>query len=572
MPQNGALQRLLARLGDSVFLLPLILLVALLTSVPVLFVVVGATNALPMGQGYAFSTRALAQAYGSLEAMRPVWNSLWVGAVVMGLSVSLAAFFAWLVVRTDVPGRRLFEVLIVMPSFLSPFAMAIAWVNLAQPRSGYLNLLGNWLTGSNLGNYFNIFSVPGIIWCMVLVFTPIAFLLLVGPFRSMDTTLEEAAGSCGASGWDTMRYITIPVLRPAVLAAGLYVLILATEMFSVPGYLGSSIRFFTISWSIYQTLARYPQDHALAAASATIVLVLALIGLYLYRRSTAASRRFVTVTARGSRPRRTSLGRWRYPAAAACWLYGLCSVILPLAALVISGAQPFTSPAVRWDLMSFDNVFKVAAAPLVQRSITNTLLLAAIIAPIGAIALGVVVAYVVHRTTFRARGLVDYIASLPMAVPGVVFATGLLWAYVGTPVYASLAILAIAYTTIYLPFSNRNIASTLIQIDRDLDEAGRVCGASTPRVLWSITVPLIRPTVVATWIFVFLAVVRESSASLLLYAPSSIVMSVVSWNYMFDGQFNQASVVALLQTVIILIVLLAARVIFRLDFGGAAER
>jgi iron(III) transport system permease protein len=384
----------------------------------------------------------------------------------------------------------------------------------------------------------------------------------------MDPSLEEAAGACGASSPSTLRHVTIPVLRPAVLAAGLYVLVLATEMFAIPGYLGSSIKFFTLPYNIYLTAARFPIDHAFAAASSTIILILALVGLYLYRRSTAASRRFVTVTARGYRPRRTSLGRFRYAAAAVCWVYVVLAVVLPLVALVISGLLRFTSPSIRWDLMTIQNVTTVLAAPLVQRSIVNTLLLAAVVAPLGAILLGVAVAYVNHRTTLPGRAIVDYIGSLPMAVPGIVFATGLIWAYVGTPLYATLAILAIAYVSHYIPYANRSIGSALLQVDRDLEEAARVCGASTAHVIWMITAPLIRPALVATWIFLFLAVVRESSASILLYSPSSIVLSVVSWNYMFDGQFNQASVVALLQTAIILFVLLVARLL-RVNPSGA---
>lgn len=554
-------------LRESAVFLPPVVITAFLTLVPVVYVFIGATNGRALGEGYEFSLRALERAYTMADSLRPLWNSLWVGAVVMVCSVALGTLLAWIIGRTDVPWRRFFELLIIMPNFLSPFAMAIAWVNLAAPRPGYLNLFFNWLLPTDTRIvYFDVFSVAGIVWCMVLFFTPVAFLLMVAPFQAMDPALEEAAGSCGASTLATLRHVTIPVLRPAVLAAGLYVLILATEMFSIPGYLGSTIRFFTLPYNIYLTTSRYPIDHAFAAASSTLILLLALAGLYLYRRSIAASRRFVTVTARGYRPQRISLGWFRYAAAAICAVYGLLAVALPLVALVISGSLRFTSPTIRWDQMTAQNLFAVLAAPLVQRSIWNTLLLAGIVAPLGAIALGLAVAYVNHRTHFPGRAAVDYVASLPMAVPGIVFATGLLWAYVGTPVYASLAILAIAYVAHYIPYANRSIGSTLLQVDRDLEDCARVCGASTVRVLWAITVPLIRPTVVATWIFLFLAVVRESSASILLYSPNSVVLSVVSWNYMFDGQFNQASVVALLQTVIILVVLLVSRLVLRIDW------
>jgi iron(III) transport system permease protein len=570
-PRAGRLQRLAPAwqaLGDNAALLPLIAVTAFLTLVPVIYVLIGATNGRALGEGYEFSLRALERAYTSADSLRPLWNSIAVGAAVTICSVSLGTLFAWIIGRTDVPGRSFFEFVIVMPNFLSPFAMAIAWVNLAAPRAGYLNLLVNSLVPADTRVVlFDVFSVAGIIWCMVLFFTPVAFLLMLAPFRSMDPALEEAAGACGASTSDTIRHVTIPVLRPAVLAAGLYVLILATEMFSIPGYLGSGIKFFTLPYNIYLTTSRYPIDHALAAASATLIMLLAFVGLYLYRRSTAASRRFVTVTGRGYRPTRMSLGRLRYAAAALCAAYGIVAVVLPLVALAISGLLRFTSPTIRWDLMSFQNVAAVLAAPLVQRSIGNTLLLAGVVAPLGAIILGVAVAYVIHRTNIPARGVVDYIASLPMAVPGIVFATGLLWAYVGTPIYASLAILAIAYISHYIPYANRSIGSTLMQVDRDLEEAARVCGASTLRSLWWITVPLIRPTVMATWVFLFLAVVRESSASILLASPNSIVLSVVSWNYMFDGQFNQASVVALLQTAIILAVLLFTRLVLRVQPG-----
>jgi iron(III) transport system permease protein len=558
-------------LSEQGLLLPLVAVVFFLTLVPVAYVLIGATNGQDLGRGYEFSLRALRTAYTSPDSLSLAWNSIWIGAVVTLCSVSLGTLLAWIVGRTDVAGRRALEFLIIMPNFISPIALAIAWVNLAAPRAGYLNMALNWLLQSSNRVFFDIYSPAGIVWCMVLFFTPVAFLLLIPALQSLDPVLEEAAGSCGAPTALILRHITIPVLRPAVLAAAFYVVILATEMFSIPGYLGSTSRFFTLSYSIYLTNTRFPADHALAAATATFMLILAVVGLYLYRRSIAASRRFVTVTARGYRVRRTALGRLRPAAAAVCWLYGLLAVALPLIALGISALLPFTAPTIRWDLMTAQNIGQVIGAPLVQRSIANTLLLAAIVAPLGAICLGVAVAYVHQRSTLPGRGLIDYVASLPMAVPGVVFATGLLWAYIGTPVYASLALLAIAYVTYFLPYANRSLGSTLIQVDRDLEDAARVCGASNISVMWRITAPLIRPAIVGTWVFLLLAVVRESTISLLLYSPNSIVLSVTSWNYLFDGQFNQASVVALLQTAIILTVLLVARRAFGVQLGGGTR-
>ena len=551
--------------GSQFLVVALLHLIIGLSLVPVLYVFIGAVReGLFEGEAH-FSLRALQEVYTTSGYLIALWNSLRLGGAVTLFSVVLGGLLAWIVGRTDVPMRNTFHLLSIMPLFVSPLIGAMAWVNLAAPRSGFLNMLLNWLLpGATHVAYLNIFSFSGIAWCMTLFLAPIAYLLMVSAFQRMDPALEEAAGSCGAGTFGTLRFVTVPVLRPAVLAAGLYVFVIAIEMFSIPGYLGSTIRFFTLPFIIFLTTTTYPVDHAVGAAVSTMLLIVTLFGLFLYRRATAASRRFVTVGARGYKPRITQLGRLRYVAFGFCFLYGLLGVLLPVVALLISASLRFTAPVIEWNHFTTQNFVTVLTEPVVLRAIWNTLVLAALV-PLGAISLGMAVAYVNQRTRLFGRGLLDYIASVPVAVPGIVFATGLLWAYAGTPVYATLAILGIAYVTRQTPYADRSLTSGLMQVDRDLEDTARVCGATTFKTLWMITLPLLRPVLVATWVFIFLAVVRELNSSILLYSPKSIVLSVVIWNYMFEGNYNQGSVVALIQTALILVVLLTSRVILRVD-------
>jgi iron(III) transport system permease protein len=551
--------------------LPLILLLLVVTVglalVPVIYVFIGSVREGIFDEKAHYSLRALKAVYTTSDYLIPLLNSLRLGAAVTLFSVLLGGLLAWIVGRTDVPKRGALHLMSIMPLFVSSLMGAMAWVNLAAPRSGYLNILLNWLLGGPTHvAYLNIFSFWGIVWCMTFFLTPIAYLLMVSAFQRMDPTLEEAAGACGAGTYYTLRHITVPVLRPAVLAASLYVFVLTVEMFSIPAYLGSSIHFFTLPLVIFTNTTVYPADYSAAAATATMLLIVTLLGLYFYRRATGASRRFVTVGARGYTPRITKLGRWKNVAFGACLLYCFLGVLLPVAALVMSAFLSFNAPTLAWSQFTTDNFVTVLSSPMVLRAIVNTLVLAFLTA-LGAIALAMAVVYVNQRTRLIGRGLIDYISSVPIAVPGIVYATGLLWVYVGTPVYATIAILLIAYVTRQIPYANRSIGSGLMQVDADLEDSARVCGANTFQALRLITLPLLRPVLVATAIYIFLAAVRELNASILLYSSKSVVLSVVTWNYMYEGDFNQGSVVALLQTGVVLVALLAFRPFLRIDLA-----
>ncbi len=550
--------------GKFVFI-SLLLLIFCLSMVPVLYVFIGSIReSLFEGSG-RFSNRALLEVYTTGGYYSALWNSLVLGGAVTSFSVTIGGALAWFIGRTDIPMRNTFHFLSIMPLFLAPLSGAMAWVNLAAPRSGYINMLMNAIfSGSTHVAYLNIFSFSGIVWCMTLFLTPIAYLLMVSAFQRMDPALEEAAGSCGAGTFTTLRLITVPTLRPAVFAATLYVFVIAIEMFSIPGYLGNSIRFFTLPFVIYLTTTSYPVDHAVGAAASTMLLFVTLLGLYLYRRSTVASRRFVTVGARGYKPKIMKLGGLRKWATLFCFLYAFLSVILPIIALMIGSSLKFTSPVMEWSHFTTQNFMIVFNEAVVLRAIWNTIALATLV-PLGAICLGMLVAYTTQRTHFFARGLIDYISSVPVAVPGIVFSMGLIWVYAGTPVYATLSILGIAYVTRQIPYAGRSLTSGLMQLDQDLENSARVCGANTFQILWLIMLPLLKSILISSWIFIFLAVIRELNSTILLYSPKSIVLSVVVWNYMYEGNYNQASVVALIQTAIICIVLLIARVILRID-------
>lgn len=553
--------------GDLLLFLPLMVVTVGLALVPVLYVFAGSVREGLFEDSAHFSLRALKAVYLTSDYLIPLWNSLRLGAAVTVFAVLLGGILAWIIGRTDVPYRRSLHIMSVIPLFVSPLMGAMAWVNLAAPRSGYLNALLNLVIGGDKHvPYLNIFSFWGIVWCMTFFLTPIAYLLMISAFQRMDPTLEEAAGACGAGSGQTLRYITVPILRPAVLAASLYVFVLSIEMFAIPGYLGSSINFFTLPLVIFVKTTVYPADHSAAAATASMLLIVTLLGLYLYRRATGASKRFVTVGARGFSPRITKLGRWRPAALGFCLTYCFMAVVLPIVALLMSSSLSFNAPTIQWSHFTLDNYKAVLSSSMVLRAIFNTLVLAVMTA-IGAIALAMAVAYMHQRTRIVGRGLIDYVSSIPIAVPGIVFATGLLWVYVGTPVYATLAILLIAYVTRQIPYANRSIGSGLMQIDTDLEDSARVCGANTFQAVWLITLPLLRPVLVATALYIFLAAIRELNSSILLYSPKSIVLSVVTWNYMYEGDFNQGSVVALLQTVVVFVALLAFRPLLRIDLG-----
>ena len=490
-------------------------------------------------------------------------NSLWLGFLVSLFAVTLGVSMAWILGRTDVPLRGPLSVLVSLPIFLSPFAGGVAWVLLGSKKSGLINgFLTKWF-GDDAG-FVNIMTFPGLVFVMVLAFAPLAYLFTLGPMLNMDGSLEEASRVGGASVFHTMRKITLPVVIPGILSAALMVFVLAAEMFSIPGLIGTAAGYRTLPYFIYQNTTAAPPNWGGAAAAGLALLLVMLIGTVLQARATKASSRFVTISGKGARPVTLKLGRWRWVAFLVPAVYVLLGVVLPAAALILVTFMRYYTPDLSLDLFTLQNWQVTLSSPRFQIAIQNTILVGSA-TPTVAVVIAFAMSYIRNRTQAPLRSIIETVGMLPVAIPGIVFGVGVLWAYVGSPVYGTVWLLLIAYCARFLPHALRVISAGIVQVDRGLEEASRVAGAGVTKTMRSITVPLLKPAVLSSWLLLVIYCTRELNVAIMVYTSKSVVVPVMMWNEMSAGDYQKAAVLAIVESSMILVVVTIAALAFRVN-------
>ncbi len=315
------------------------LCLAVLVAAPIVAMFYGATQTTLLPSERSFTLDAVKTVYATVPYLKTLFGTLGMAIAVAFLSSILGSAFAWLLTRTDIPFKRLIEMVIIAPLFISPFIGAVAWVTLGAPNSGMLNVLATDLLGVR-GPVIDVMNMWGVIWVMTLYYTPYGYLFVSAVLRNMDPSLEEASSLNGAGVLRTLRKVTLPLAWPAVGSAFFFIAVLATGIFSVPGILGAQADFVPMAVRLYRAVDGYPADFAVASAIGTILFWFTLLGIWLYRRSVRLSHRYVTVTARGFRPRLISLGRSRWVAFWFCVFFGLVAVVLPYASLILVLSRP----------------------------------------------------------------------------------------------------------------------------------------------------------------------------------------------------------------------------------------
>jgi iron(III) transport system permease protein len=512
----------------------------------------------------AFSWVWYVQAYTNERNLSAIVNTI----IVAGGSAALAAIsgtlLAWAVVRTDMPGRKLVEIASIVPFISTSFIGALAWILLGSPETGLINQFWRFL--GNSGALINIYSIEGIIFVIALYEMPFVFLLVGGALRSMDPALEEASLSSGAGLWRTTTRVTLPLVLPAILASSLLVFVLAAEQFGVPAVLGTPARIRVLTTSIVATNTFYPPQHGLGAALCVTLLVIALVGLWLQRRM-LANRSFTTVGGKGSQPRRIALGPFRWVLLGVCCLYLLLAVVLPFSTIFLSSIRTLWTADFRWEQFTLANYHWILFEyPITVRAIRNSLFLAVVGATVT-ILLCALISFLSLRTKLPGRTALDYLSMLPLGFPGVVLAYGLLQVWINPPLvlYGTIWILFIAYLTRYLPIGVRATSATLVQIHQELEESSLSCGANWFQTFKRITLPLLKPGIIAGWILLFIAFSRELSASILLYSPGTEVLSVVLYDLQQNGQFREISALAFIQIAASVVLVLVAKWLSGLD-------
>jgi iron(III) transport system permease protein len=561
----------LNRASSVVVVLAIAVPLAAFVVAPIAYIFFGATRSADIGVPGAHFTWANLRTVVSTDYLQSFAGTLLLGLTVALCATAMGAVCAWLVSRTDLPGRRVLEVVIVAPIFLSPFLGAVAWIVLAGPQSGVINTF----VRSELhvqGPVLNVMSTYGLVAVMSLYFMPYTFLFTSAALRNMDPAFEEASYMAGRGVLRTAVSVTLPLVRPALVASYFLIAILAAEMFTIPSVLITRpTAYVPVSVRVYRALSIPPSSAALASAIGVGLMVVAIAGLFAYQRSLRRAARFTTITARGYRPNIVRLRGLRYPAMVLCLLYGLVSIVLPYLGLIFMAFTPYLTTDLHSVHFTTRNFTQVLGNPDTLSALKNTLFTALVVASI-CLALACAVTYIVQRTRFRFRRVLEYVAVLPVAVPGIVFATGFIWAYVGSPIYATIWILIFAFIGIHLPQATRVTNSGFGQIDRALEEAAAMNGANRMRVFGRVTLPLAMPSVLAGWILIFILTVREMNVAIVLYAPQSPLLSVMTWNMVVQGDFNGAAIIGLLQTGVLVAVIIIARFVFRVRLTSLAGR
>ncbi len=498
-----------------------------------------------LGLPRAFTVRHYAAAFTDPKLLGPIRDTFILGGAVGLLSVLLGAPMAWAVTRTDMPGRGLVRTLAIASFVTPPFLGAMAWIILAGPNAGLLNQAYRALTGAT-EPLLNIFSLPGLIAVMSLYTYPFVFIITANALATISAELEDAASIAGASPWHTGIGITLPLALPAILGGFILAVLEAMVLFGSPAMIAIPARFHVMTtqlWALFQ----YPPKLELAAAYSLPLLFVAIALLWAQRRL-LGRKGYATLTGKATQVRVQRLGGWRYPVLAACLLILLFAVGLPFWTLISASLSKAWGRGLSLDNLTLDNFHRILFAHRPTReAIINTLQIAIVTATVGA-AVSALVAYVSERRLVRGHRALAFLATAPIAIPGIVLSIGLFAAYTRPPfiLYGTIWILFISYLTKYLPIAYPANRAAVLGVHVDLEDAARILGASRLRAFIDVTRPLFKTGLLAAFLLVFLPSLRELSSSILLYTAKSRVVAVVIYELYEEGLWEMVSAMGIL--------------------------
>jgi iron(III) transport system permease protein len=542
----------------TVVIVGTVVLVFYLVIVPLFFLLFGSVWTGRPGQEGALSLGAYAEIISNPNSYRLLGISVAYGLGATTLSFLFGVTVAWLLHRTDVPGKPLWIFIVLLPLFVPGLLFTIGWILLLDPTIGMVNTFLQDVFGFQSGP-IDLFSFYGMVWVKGIDGVPLVALWLWPAFAAMDPGLEEAGAAAGARPSRVLRTLTLPLMRPALLAAFVIAFVSTLEDLSVPALIGLPDRILVFASEIWLATARSPTDIHRASAYATVLLGITIVLVVLYRRLTLHYERYVVVRGRGYTPSLMKLGGMRWPTAVLLGLVLFTVIVLPLLLLLWMSLQPFTRiPSVEaiqsLTLKHFNEMF---TNPLLFEGLRNSIVLGVGTA-IAVMALALVIGWIVVRTRSRLGYVIDLISFAPIAIPGLVVGIAFMWLYLTLrlpiAIYGTLLILLIAYVTRLLPFGVRLAYAGFAQVHPELEEVAATSGSPWGRTMRKISLPLLAPTVVVGMIYVFVRAFGEIPSSLLLFSFGNRTYSVVAFNMWFEGKVQATAAYGVIAVAVMLVV------------------
>ena len=534
----------------SVLTPTLIAIVGFLTVCPIVMLVFGSFSS-GLGAFGQFTLDKYILGYTDPELGRIVINTI---IFVLGSSLvatGLALFLAYLNTRTDIPFKFLFRIISIIPMMIPHILFSVSWVLLLNPSNGLINLFLRQIPGfEDLA--INIYSLPGMILVEGLLDLPIAYLILAPAMASFDISLEESSKVCGGTTMRTLFRVTLPVLRPAILAAFILSLVRSLASFAVPSVIGMPGRIYVLATHIYQSIASgFAADFGKAAAIGMSVLATSITLIYIYRYLTAESEKFVTISSRGYRPSVIELKGAKIPLFSVVGILSMVLIVLPVLVLLYISLVPYSMvpSAKAFSMMNWKHWIEVINDPISLLSLRNSVFLGVVGATLG-VMLSIFVAYAIVKIRSHASGILESFSFLSFSFPGIVIGVGFMWFFVRTPLYATIWALLVGYIATYLPYGVRPLTSAFIQVHSHLEESSHVSGAGSFTTMRRIVIPLLIPGIVSGWILMATMFVRELTLSVVLSRPGTEVLAVQIFRFAEDGLWGQLSALGIMMIII----------------------
>jgi len=509
--------------------------------------------------------------YLRVFADKDIWPMLSNSLVYAGgsalLGTGLGGLLAWIVARTNTPGKGLVELMPLYPLLMPPIMKNIAWILLLAPKSGILNGMLDQFLGITYP-VFNAFSMAGMVWTFGIACVPLGYLFLLPVFLSFDPSLEESAYIAGSRPVNTMLKITFPLAIPAFISAFVLNFLRALRSFETPVLQGTPGNIKVFVSRVYDSMA-LEFNTGLATAYSVVLVVMSAITLYFYVRATRFSERYATITGKGYRVRVIDIGAWKYVTFAAVCLYFLVGIAIPFVVLIVVSIIPYfdyetfmTFPS----HMGLNNYRTVLRHASFLNGLRNSVLLSVVLALVTVLA-AIVMAFAIHRTRAVGAKIFEFIGTLPLAFPPLVLSVGLVIIFVGTPLYNSLWALGLGLFVAYFPYAFRNASGAMVNIHKELDEAAWVHGAKWRHVFFKITLPILKPAVGGALFYIFIEAIRNVDVAVLLTAPGLEYGPVTLFEYFRVGQWAEAAAGGVIYLIILIVAVSVAKFAFKLKFS-----